>query len=496
MRLKEILSGIKFSSPNFRDLEVNGIAINSNHVGRNYMFIAVEGEERDGHEFIYHAMERGANVLVVEGDKVDGLIVSDKVVLIKVKDTKEELHKIARNFYRNPGEHLDVIGVTGTNGKTTITFLLERIFSVSGYCPALIGTICYKIGNREIPATNTTPDPISIQKFMREIVDCRQDLLLIEASSHGLVQGRLDGLSFDVAIFTNLGRDHLDYHKDMEDYFKAKCLLFQKIREGGIALINIDDPYGKRLWGQLKDVDKMSYGFEPEAEIRPLEYEMSFQGMHLKVKVLDEIWELYSAIFGEHNIYNILASIGVAYKYGLRKEKVIFGIESFRGVKGRLERVYGSSQLKVFVDYAHTPEALEKVLNCLSKLKRGKLWVVFGCGGNRYREKRGEMGKIASSIADKVIITTDNPRDENPMRIIDDILEGVLDRDKCEIIPDRRQAIEKVIAEANIDDVVLIAGKGHERFQIIGNLVIPFDDREIASRALIKRTMNELANVM
>jgi UDP-N-acetylmuramoyl-L-alanyl-D-glutamate--2,6-diaminopimelate ligase len=282
----------------------------------------------------------------------------------------------------------------------------------------------------------------------------------------------------------------------MEDYFKAKCLLFQKIREGGIALINIDDPYGKRLWEQLKDVDKMSYGFDPEAEGRVLEYEKSFKGMHLKVKALDEIWELYPAIFGEHNIYNILASIGVAYKYSLKKEKVIFGIESFTGVKGRLERVYGSSQLKVFVDYAHTPEALEKVLICLSKLKKGKLWVVFGCGGNRYREKRREMGKIASSIADKVVITTDNPRDENPMQIIDDILEGVLDKDKCEIIPDRRQAIEKVIAEADIDDVVLIAGKGHERFQIIGNLVIPFDDREIASRALIKRTMNELANVM
>ena len=494
MKLREILSGIDFRCANFQDVDIRGITINSNQVLKGYMFIALKGEERDGHDFIYQAIEKGAVALVVN-EEFDQLMFHKNIVIIRVSDTREAVHKIARNFYSHPAKFLEIIGITGTNGKTTISFLLDKIFTYAGYHSGVIGTVCYRIGNREIPSTNTTPDPVSLQKYMDEMVQSGQDVLILEASSHGLLQGRLKGVKFDCGVFTNLGKDHLDYHKGMESYYRAKRILFAELlKEKGTAVINIDDEYGSRLYKELSG-QKISYGFSPQADVRALEYKMSFKGINFKVEMMGKKMNVFSCLLGIHNIYNLLASLAVAHVYGLDFSKVIYAVENFTGVKGRLERVFGSSQLKVFVDYAHTPDALEKVLYTLKELKRGKLWVVFGCGGNRYRDKRPLMGEIASRFADRIIITSDNPRDENPLDIIEDILTGVKNKDKCEVIPARKEAIEKAIEGAEPGDVILIAGKGHERYQIVGNVVIPFDDREVASRALIRRTMREMANV-
>jgi UDP-N-acetylmuramoyl-L-alanyl-D-glutamate--2,6-diaminopimelate ligase len=494
MKLKEILSGINFQSSNFRNEEIRGIAINSNQVLKDYMFIALKGEEKDGHDFIYQAIEKGAIALVVN-ETFDQFMFHKNIITIRVPNTKEAVYKIAEKFYGHPAKFLEIIGITGTNGKTTISFLLDKIFTYSGYHSGIIGTICYRIGNREIPSINTTPDPLSLQKYMREMVQSGQDVLILEASSHGLSQGRLNGIRFDCAIFTNLGKDHLDYHKDMENYYQAKKLLFTHLlKKNGSAIINIDDDYGLRLYKEFPG-QKISYGFSSRADIRVEEYKMSFKGIHFKAEIMGKKIDIFSSLLGVHNIYNILAAIAVAHVYTLDLSKVLYAIENFTGVRGRLERVFGSSQIRVFVDYAHTPDALEKVLSTLRELKKGNLWIVFGCGGNRYREKRPLMGEIASRLADKVIITSDNPRDENPLEIIEDILSGIKDKEKCEVIPARKEAIEKVIESAQAGDVILIAGKGHERYQIVGNLVIPFDDCEIASRALVKRTMREMANV-
>ncbi|HDL09733.1 MAG TPA: UDP-N-acetylmuramoyl-L-alanyl-D-glutamate--2,6-diaminopimelate ligase [Candidatus Omnitrophica bacterium] len=494
MKLKEILSGIEYYCRNFQNLEVRGIAINSNQVFPGYMFVAIRGEEKDGHDFVYEAIERGASVLVVNKG-FDQLMFHRNIVVIQVPDTREAICKIAANFYGHPFRFLDIIGITGTNGKTTVSFLLDKIFTYAGYHSGVIGTVCYRIGNREIPSTNTTPDSVSLQKYMDEMVQSGQDVLILEASSHGLAQKRLNGIKFDCGIFTNLGKDHLDYHRDMENYYRAKKILFTELlKDNGVAIINIDDEYGHRLYGEISG-EKIRYGFSPQADVRAVEYKMSFKGISFKVDVMGREIKVFSRLLGVHNIYNILAALAVAYRYNIEFSKVLYAIENFTGVRGRLERVFGSSHLKVFVDYAHTPDALENVLSTLRSLKKGRLWVVFGCGGNRYREKRAIMGEIASYLADRVIITSDNPRDENPLDIIEDILTGVKNKDKCEVIPARKEAIEKTIEQADIGDVILIAGKGHERYQIVGNLVIPFDDREIASRALIRRTMREMANV-
>lgn len=495
MKLSQIFAGIEFNSKNFREQEIRGISLNSNQVQPGYIFVALKGVAQDGHDFIYQAIERGASAVVVNQRSFEELFFSSRVTIIEVADTREALPKIAANFYGNPVRFLKLIGITGTNGKTTVSFLLERMFRDAKMSSGVIGTICYKIGNREIPASNTTPDPLLIQKFIREMVDLGQDLLILEASSHGLKQGRLAGLSFDCAIYTNLGEEHLDYHSDMEDYYQSKKILFSKLlKEEGLAVINIDDAYGSRLWNEISK-PRVSYGFSPQADVRVLEFKMSLRGMHLLISAFGKEMEVSTLIFGRHNVYNLLASIAVGLKFGIEEEDILSSLEGFSGISGRLEQVPGSSQIKVFVDYAHTPEALREVLSTLSQLKKGKLWVVFGCGGNRYREKRPLMGEIASVLADKVILTSDNPREEVPIEIIQEILQGVKYPQKCWILPDRKTAIEKAVASAEPADVILIAGKGHERYQIMGNLIIPFDDKEIASKALTKRTMKEMANV-
>ncbi len=496
MQLSRILSGIDFQSKNFQDLDLKGISVDSNKIQRDFMFLAIKGENRDGHDFIYHAIERGASVVLAEEGKFSEVVFSGRVVLVEVKDPKAVLVKLSSNFYQIPENCLHMVGITGTNGKTTISFILEHIFKRAGLTTGLIGTICCRVGNREIPAFNTTPDAITVRRYIREVVDLSGDAIFMETSSHGLIQGRLKGISFDSAVFTNLDKDHLDYHKDMDKYYQAKKILFTELlKKDGFGIINLDDSYGKQLYKDISQ-EKISYGFSEDADISVLDYKLDIKGTSFKVKIFKEIFNFNTFMIGVHNIYNILAAIGIAIRYGLDKDLIISAIESFSGVKGRLERVLGSSEVKVFIDYAHTPKALEEMLKLFKGLKRNNLWVVFGCGGDRYKDKRHQMGRIASNLADKIIVTTDNPRSENPFDIIEDIKKGLgqLGSDYC-VIPDRKEAIEKAIYESQKDDIVLIAGKGHEKYQLVDNLVIPFDDKEVAQKALARRTMERMANV-
>lgn len=496
MQLSRVLSGIDFKSNNFRNLDLKGISIDSNMVQRDFMFVALKGQKRDGHDFIYHAIERGASAILVEKDKFSDLVFSGRVVLIEVASPKDILAKISSNFYETSEDLIYTVGITGTNGKTTISFILDHIFKTAGLTTGLIGTICCKLGNREIPSFNTTPDAIKIRKYIRELVDLSGDAMFMETSSHGLIQGRLQGFKFDSAVFTNLDRDHLDYHGDMESYYEAKKILFKELlKKDGFGVINLDDSYGQKLYGDISQ-EKMSFGFSDTADISVLDYKLDIKGTSIKIDLLGEVLEFYTPMIGVHNIYNILAAIAVAVRYGIERELIIDAVESFKGVKGRLERVFGSSELKVFVDYAHTPKALEGMLSMFKDLKKNNLWVIFGCGGDRYKEKRSQMGRIASTLADKVIVTTDNPRSENPREIIEDIKKGLgqLGSDCC-IVPDRKEAIERAIYESQKDDIILIAGKGHEKYQLMDNLVIPFDDKEVAQKSLVRRTMKKMANV-
>ncbi|MDP8253674.1 MAG: UDP-N-acetylmuramoyl-L-alanyl-D-glutamate--2,6-diaminopimelate ligase [Candidatus Kaelpia aquatica] len=496
MQLSRVLSGIDFQSRNFQNLNLKGISIDSNKIQRDFMFLAIKGENRDGHDFIYHAIERGASVILVEEGRFSEVVFSGRVVLIEVKDPKAVLAKVSSNFYQTPENLLYMVGITGTNGKTTISFILEHIFKKAGLTTGLIGTICYRIGNREIPAFNTTPDAITIRRYIREVADLSGDAVFMETSSHGLIQGRLKGIGFDSAVFTNLDKDHLDYHKDMDGYYQAKKILFTELlKKDGFGVMNLDDPYGRRLYEDISQ-EKVSYGFSKDADIAVLDHKLDIKGTSLRVKIFGEVFSFNTPMIGIHNIYNILAAIGVAIRYGLDKELVVNAIESFKGVRGRLERVFGSSEVKVFIDYAHTPKALEEMLKLFKSLKKNNLWVVFGCGGDRYKDKRSQMGRIASSLADKIIVTTDNPRSENPLNIIEDIKKGLgqLGSDCC-IVPDRKEAIEKAVYESQKNDIVLIAGKGHEKYQLVDNLVIPFDDKEVAKKALAMRIMERMANV-
>jgi UDP-N-acetylmuramoyl-L-alanyl-D-glutamate--2,6-diaminopimelate ligase len=490
MLLKSLLINIDYRSKGNLEQDIDGIASDSRKVEPNFLFIALKGEKFDGHDFVREAFKKGATATIVNYDSKVGNYFSNKVV-IKVKDTRDILSKIAENFYHNPNRYLDLVGVTGTNGKTTISYLIEAITKKANYKPSVIGTINYRIGNRQIYAQNTTPDPITIYRYMRELSDMGYDLLIIEASSHGLAQKRLNRLRFKSAIFTNLSEEHLDYHKDIEDYFSAKKILFKQVSKDGFAVINIDDSFGKRLWRELT-FDRISYGIEEKADIKAENINMSLLDSRFKVKIFDKEIFINSNLLGIHNIYNILAAVAFAYKYGIKEEIIKEGIESLELIPGRMERVMGSTKLDVFVDYAHTPQALENVLLFISKFKQEKLWLIFGCGGDRFKGKRPIMGRIASRYADYIILTSDNPRNENPSSIIDEIKEGIDKDRKYWCIPNRREAILKAVEEAKHGDFILIAGKGHERYQIIGKNIISFDDREIASNLLIKRTVREM----
>jgi len=494
MKLRHLLDDVKeYDLSGDLELEITGLAYDSREVQPGYLFVAVRGHALDGHNFIRNALERGATALVVE--EVQG--VEATVATICVKDSRKALAKMASRFFGHPYKDVLMIGITGTNGKTTISYLLESVLSAAGRRPGVIGTINYRIAGEIEPAPVTTPESLDLMRQLRRMADRGATDVIMEVSSHALDQGRTGDCAFEAGIFTNLTRDHLDYHGNMGAYFNAKSRLFRALERGASAIINLDDPYGRSLC-DLTDARVITYGLGEDARVRARILSADSKGLKVELKTPEAVREIRSSLFGEVNVYNILASAAAALALGLDLETVSRGIEALKVVPGRLEGVENDRGLTVIVDYAHTPDALLKAMKTLRPLTEGRLITVFGCGGDRDRGKRYDMGLAAGTESDLVIVTSDNPRSEDPSSIMAEIEKGVLESGMSRrngdagmpfdgtgylMEPDRRTAIRKAFQTAADSDLILIAGKGHEDYQIVAGKKRHFDDREEAALA-------------
>ncbi len=486
MKLKDIISGMEpCGIEGELNREISGIAYDSRRVTPGMMFIAVKGHNRDGHEFIDAAIERGAAAVLCERNGFH----ARKATRIKVQDTRKALACAAANFYGAPSAQLKMVGVTGTNGKTTVTFMLKRMLESAGLKTGLIGTVRYEVGERVIPAHRTTPEALEVQQMLSHMLreDCRA--CVMEVSSHALDQHRVHGVQFDTAIFTNLTRDHLDYHGTMEAYYGAKRQLFTPEYLGvksGSAVINIDDGFGRRLADEVSPSVTLTYGMDAAASLRATNIGLESRQTTFTIEGHGAPIPCRMPLIGGHNIYNALAAAGAALAMGIDPSQVAGSLESMPPVPGRLEQVDAGQPFNVVVDYAHTDDALRHVLVALREVTRGRLLVMFGCGGNRDTGKRAQMGSVAAQLADVTVVTSDNPRRESPESIIQQIVDGHRARrqDGLEIEVDRRMAIERILRMAKPGDTVLLAGKGHETYQEFENTVIPFDDREHAREVL------------
>jgi UDP-N-acetylmuramoyl-L-alanyl-D-glutamate--2,6-diaminopimelate ligase len=435
-------------------VDVEELAYSTGGVGPGTLFFCVRGAQADGHEFAVEAIANGAVAVVVERP----LDVS--VPQVVVADSRAAMAPAADVFYGRPTHELDVVGVTGTNGKTTTTFLVYAILAAAGRRPGLSGTIEARVGGERRGVKRTTPEAIDLQRLFREMLDAGDRSVAMEASSHASALHRLDRVRFAALVFTNLSHEHLDFHADMEDYFQAKRRLFL---DGAPAAVNVDDEYGRRLAGELPHA--LTFGFTDDAAVGPA----ALEGVDLKLR-------------GRFNVENALGAVAAARLIGIDDDAIARGLESVRGVPGRFESIEEGQPFDVIVDYAHKPVALESVLRAARELAAGRVLCVFGCGGDRDREKRPQMGRIAGDLAEVVIVTNDNPRSEDPQAIIDAIVAGATG--DLEVEPDRATAIARAIEAAGEGDVVVIAGKGAEQGQEFADRTVPFDDRESAREAL------------
>ena len=468
------------------DREIAGITYDSRRVTPGMVFIAIPGQHVDGHEFIGTAVERGASAVICERSR----LVPGRVTKIHVDDVREAMACAARSYYQHPSAKLKVIGVTGTNGKTTVAFMIKAILEAADIKTGLMGTVRYEIGDRVIPAQRTTPESIEVQQMMSQMLKADCQACVMEVSSHALDQKRVNGVEFDVGIFTNLTRDHLDYHGTMENYFATKKKLFSSLRRGtkqGTSVINIDDDYGARLAGEGDGVEvQLTYGFGEKARLRATKIELNADGSRFVIEATGRKFAVRLPLIGRHNIYNALAAVGACLALKIDVVKIQAALNALPPVPGRLEMVSAGQPFGVFVDYAHTDDALKNVLTTLREITKGRVLVAFGCGGNRDSGKRAKMGRIAAELADFTLITCDNPRKEDPTKIAAQVEEGYksVRVDAYELELDRRRAIQQIIARAQPGDSVLIAGKGHETYQEFEDTVVPFDDRVHAQEAL------------
>jgi len=483
MYAKDVLKGINFSADSdISGLKISNVRDDSRLVGRDDMFIAVRGYAADGYKFINDAIKKGARVIVSEND----FDAPKGVKKIIVKDARSAVPVIAGNFYSKPWKRLKMLGVTGTNGKTTITYLIESIVKAAGEEAGVIGTINYRVRDKVTPAKNTTPGPLGLASFLADVRSLGVRYAVMEVSSHSLDQGRVDEILFDIGIFANITSDHLDYHKTAAKYFRAKANLFERLKKNGAAVLNSDDRKVASLKRSIKNT-VVTYGIDKKADIKAKDIKLSLTGSSFTVVMPRGCFNIHTKLIGRHNISNILAAIAASYALGIKREACIKGIVSFLAVPGRLEEVNAGQSFKVLVDYAHTEDALFNILSLLREVAKRRIITVFGCGGDRDRSKRPLMGKVACKFSHRVVITSDNPRFEEPQAIIDEIEKGVKNYfSNYDIVTDRRQAIEKAIGIARSGDIVIIAGKGHENYQIIKDRVMPFDDREVARQILGK----------
>lgn len=478
MKLKKLLKQIEY-------LEVigepkakfSGIAYDSRKVKSGFLFVAVSGHQVDGAEFITQAVSNGATVVVSE----NSFDLGAGVAHVQVADARQALADISRIYYGDLSKYMTVVGVTGTNGKTTTTYMIRDILKSAGGMPGLLGTVAYEVGGRTIPASRTTPEAPDIHSLFQQMDEAGCDSVVMEVSSHAIDLKRVHGIDFNISVFTNLTQDHLDYHNDMETYFDVKAELFQSLekKHDRSAVINIDDPWGRKLIDEKGiEADVVSYGFHEKSMVFASEASVDADGTRFEVATPWGDAKIHLQLLGRFNIHNALAALTVGGLCGIELGTIVQALEKIPAIPGRLELVKNRKNKKVFVDYAHTDDALKNVLTTLREICKGKLVVVFGCGGNRDQGKREKMGRIAAELADYSIVTSDNPRNEEPGAIVADIIKAYENQDRFEVVLDRRDAIEKGVAMIGKKDVLLVAGKGHETYQEIQGAVIPFDDRE------------------
>lgn len=466
------------------NMAVQNIAFDSRKVVKESLFVAVPGTVSDGHDFIQQAIDSGARSIVCE--KMPESL-TEKVTYIQVKDAHAALGILASNFYDNPSEELKLIGITGTNGKTTVATLCYRLFTALGHKAGLLSTVNIMIGKETVPATHTTPDPVSLNANLRKMVDSGCKYCFMEASSHGIAQKRIAGLKFTGAVFTNISHDHLDYHKTFDDYILAKKALFDSLPAEAFALVNQDDKHGRTMLLHSK-AQKHAFALKTDAEFKVKIIEHQLDGMLLKLGK-HEVW---TKLIGTFNALNIAAVYGVASLLGEDELQVITTLSSLQSVEGRFQYIRSESGITAIVDYAHTPDALKNVLETIAKIRTGaeSVITVVGCGGNRDASKRPTMANIATQLSDQVIFTSDNPRNEDPESIIREMEAGVEMqlRNKYLSISNRREAIRTAARLAKKNDIILIAGKGHEKYQDIKGEKFPFDDLEVARESLTQIT--------
>ena len=485
-------------------ISVSGLTHDSRKVRPGWLFVAIPGETSDGHDYIEQAIASGAAAVLAEHPVGPGIA---GVPRIQVDDTRRVLGRVASLIYGRPASRMVVVGITGTNGKTTLTFLLESVLLAAGLRPGVIGTISYRWGGREYAAGHTTPEASDLQRMLADMAADGVTHALLEVSSHGLHSGRLEGCDFDLGVFTNLTQDHLDYHGNLEEYYQAKKILFSRLlplscrTKTAHAVVNLDDPYGVRLAREIPGIPVTGYGTESGCTVHPHKVSLTAEGISGTVVDGSGSVHVQSRLTGAFNLLNILAAVAVSERLHIPKEAVSRGIEAVEVVPGRLERV-PSERGNIFVDYAHTPDALKNVLEALAKIRVGRIVTVMGCGGDRDRTKRPIMGKEAAQGSDFVVVTSDNPRTEEPMDIIHQVENGVIAQGfvRCSeefngsplksghyvVIPDRREAIAFAVKRFQDRDILLVAGKGHETYQEIGIIRYPFDDREVLREELTK----------
>jgi len=483
MKLDDLLRGLDgLESGSEAGVEVSSLAYDSRRVQRGTLFFAIQGEKADGHAFIPQALERGAVAVVSERMPPSDL--SSRWV--RVPRIRRALSTAGRRFFGQPDLRLKLIGITGTNGKTTTAFLVDSILRAAGISTGLLGTIEYRVGGRALPALNTTPESLDLWSYLAQTVDAGGAGVVMEVSSHALAQERVWGFPYSVAVFTNLTRDHLDYHKDFEHYFEAKRRLFEGLGTPPPewAVINVDDPWGRKLL-DVPSPQRLTYGMNSNAQVKAKHIDYRHNGLEGTLVTPEGKLHLVSSLVGRANLMNILAATAASLAYGISLEKIEAGVKDLKAVPGRFERLDEGQPFLVIVDYAHTDDALRNVLSTARELTRHRLIVVFGCGGERDRAKRPMMGEAAGSLSDLAVLTSDNPRGEDPLLIINDALVGLQKAGKpywAEV--DREIAIRKALEEAREGDVIVLAGKGHGTYQILKDRTIPFDDREVARRVL------------
>ncbi len=487
MRLQELISNLDYRRVDKSlDCEIKGISCNSACIRPGYLFVAIKGSRLNGHSFVKQAIDKGAKAIILQED----LALHNEVTKILVPDSQTALAYACASFFGHPTKSLKVIGITGTNGKTTVSYLIEKILASAKVPCGVIGTVNYRSARRKLPALNTTPQADTLQRLMRQLLLDKSRYAIMEVSSHALRQRRVEAIDFCSAIFTNLSKEHLDYHRSLTNYFSSKARLFERLTPGAWAIINADEDYGRKLI-KITKAKVLTYGIEQAARIQARDLSLNLKRSRFRVLTPKGEMEILSPLIGRHNVYNILAAISAAFIEEIKFSDIVSGIKGLGAVPGRLERIDCGQQFSVFVDYAHTVDGLEKILWALKPNANNKIILVFGCGGDRDKTKRPLMGRLATKLSDFVIITSDNPRSERPQRIIADILQGISRKaNNYKVILDRFQAIQEALSMARKGNIVVIAGKGHECSQLFANKTIPFNDSEAVRKILLtnKRT--------